>query len=430
MANTGKRGWLKWVAGLSVAGLGLLAWWYFRNHQPAKIEFQTAKIQRGELTQVVTATGTLNPVTNVTVGSQISGNILKLYADFNSPVTNGQIIAQLDPATYQANVKTAAADLANSKAALELAQVNARRADELVKNRLISQSDYDTTLAALHQAEAQVLSKSAAVDRANVDLARCTIYAPVDGLVISRNVDVGQTVAASLSAPTLFVIANDLAQMQIDANVAEADIGGVVMGQDVDFSVDAFPTRTFHGKVVQVRNSPITLQNVVTYDTVISVNNSDLKLKPGMTANVSIIIARRDDALKIPNAALRFRPPEAAQVDANTNAVAQKTGPAPNRGGDSPGASGGPGRGGGRRSSGDRPPVRTVYLLNATTPANPGQPVLKAVQVKTGIGDGLFTEVVDGLAEGDLVVISATTSGGAASQPQSNPFGGPGFRRF
>src|SRR5439155_17299392 len=238
-----------------------------------------------------TATGQLNPVTNVQVGCQISGTIQKLFVDFNSPVTQGQVVAQIDAATYQANLLQAEGDLANAKAALELAQINAGRSKDLFTNKLIPQSDYDQTIANLHQAEATVKIKEAAVQKAKVDLERCTIYSPVDGIVISRSVDVGQTVAASLSAPTLFVIANDLTKMQIDANVAEADIGGVEEGQDVDFTVDAFPNRTFHGKVTQVRNAPITVQNVVTYDTVIGVSNADLKLRPGMTANVSIIVA-------------------------------------------------------------------------------------------------------------------------------------------
>jgi HlyD family secretion protein len=232
-------------------------------------------------------------------------------------------------------------------------------------------------------------------------LARCTIYSPVNGIVISRNVDVGQTVAASLNAPTLFVIANDLTKMQIDANVAEGDVGGVEEEQNVDFTVDAFPNRTFHGTVVQVRNSPITVQNVVTYDTVISVNNPDLKLKPGMTANVSIIVAERSDVLRIPNAALRFRPPEAS-----TNSA--------------PRATGGGGSGAGR-PKGERRPTRTIYVLKADK--------LQPVQIKTGITDGIYTEITDGLGENDKVVTSATykqSSGGTA--PPSNPFGG--MRRF
>ena len=265
---------------------------------------------RGAITQAVTATGTLNPVVNVQVGSQISGNIQKLFVDFNSPVKAGQVVAQIDPAVFQASVTQAEGDLANARAALELARVTAKRTEELVAKQNSAQSELDQAVAALHQAEAMVTIKEGALQKARVDLDHCTITSPIDGIVISRSVDVGQTVAASLSAPVIFTIANDLAKMQIDANVAEADIGTVEAGQKVDFTVDAFPKRTFHGEVVQVRNAPITVQNVVTYDTVIGVNNSDLKLKPGMTANVSIVGAQRDNALKVSNAALRFRPPD------------------------------------------------------------------------------------------------------------------------
>ena len=273
-------------------------------------EYQTATVTRGAITQAVTATGTLNPVVNVQVGSQISGNIQKLFVDFNSPVKAGQVVAQIDPAVFQASVTQAEGDLANARAALELARVTAKRTEELVAKQNSAQSELDQAIAALHQAEAMVTIKEGALQKARVDLDHCTITSPIDGIVISRSVDVGQTVAASLSAPVIFTIANDLAKMQIDANVAEADIGTVEAGQKVDFTVDAFPKRTFHGEVVQVRNAPITVQNVVTYDTVIGVNNSDLKLKPGMTANVSIVGAQRDNALKVSNAALRFRPPD------------------------------------------------------------------------------------------------------------------------
>ena len=273
-------------------------------------EYQTSSVTRGAITQAVTATGTLNPVVNVQVGSQISGNIQKLFVDFNSPVKSGQVVAQIDPAVFQASVAQAEGDLANAQAALELARITAKRTEELVAKQNSAQADLDQAIAALHQAEAMVTIKEGALQKARVDLDHCTITSPIDGIVISRSVDVGQTVAASLSAPVIFTIANDLAKMQIDANVAEADIGTVEAGQKVDFTVDAFPKLTFHGEVVQVRNAPITVQNVVTYDTVIGVNNADLKLKPGMTANVSIVGAQRDNALKISNAALRFRPPD------------------------------------------------------------------------------------------------------------------------
>src|SRR3954464_1370383 len=274
--------------------------------------YQTAPVVRGPITQAVTATGTLNPVQNVQVGSQVSGNIQKLFADFNSVVKAGQVIAQIDPIVFQASVNQAEGDVANARAALELARLNEGRTRALVAKQNSAQSDLDQATAALHQAEANVKIKEGALEKVKADLDHCTITSPIDGIVISRNVDVGQTVAASLQAPVIFTIANDLSKMQIDANVAEADVGAVAVDQDVEFTVDAFPTRTFHGKVVQVRNAPITVQNVVTYDTVISVSNPDLKLKPGMTANVSVMIAHRDDVLQINNAALRYRPADAA----------------------------------------------------------------------------------------------------------------------
>src|SRR5437867_12187602 len=263
--------------------------------------YQTTTVTRGPITQAVTATGTLNPVVNVQVGSQVSGNIAKLFADFNSQVKAGQVVAQIDPALFQATVTQAEGDLANAQAALELAKVNATRTQELFAKKTSSQADVDQATANLHQAEANVKIKQGALDKAKADLDHCAITSPIDGVVISRSVDVGQTVAASLQAPVIFAIANDLTKMQIDANVAEADVGVLEVDQNVDFTVDAFPIQTFHGKVVQVRNAPITVQNVVTYDTVIGVSNPDLKLKPGMTANVSIIIAHKDDVLQIKN---------------------------------------------------------------------------------------------------------------------------------
>lgn len=446
--------WFKWLFILLVIGGAAYGYWRFRGKKNTAPEYQTMKVARGDIIQAVTATGQLNPVLNVQVGSQISGIIQKLHADFNSIVTNGQLIAELDPATYKANVSSADAELANARASLELAQANARRAEELSRNKLISQSEYDQSVATLHQAEAQVKIRSAALERAMVDLGRCTIFSPVDGIVISRNVDVGQTVAASMSAPVLFQIANDLTKMQIDANVAEADVGGVEVGQEVDFTVDAYPYRTFRGKVVQVRNSPITVQNVVSYDTVIEVNNADLKLKPGMTANVSIIIARKENVVKIPNAALRFKPAEVAAAETRTNAAtAQVAGAGGSRGGfGGPGGSGSsPGGGGiggsGRRGSGEggRPPggafglnrprgdramSRTIYVMPNPSQAG-GDVKLEPRQIKVGVSDGAATEVIEGLNEGDVIVTAAFTAEGQASaRPASNPFGGGFPRRF
>src|SRR6202048_2180599 len=288
-----------------VIGLLILVGVLRQCRQGSGADYQTATVTRGPVTQAVTATGTLNPVLNVQVGSQVSGNIAKLFADFNSEVKAGQTVAQIDPALFQATVTQAEGDLANAQAALELTKLNATRTQALFAQKNSSQQDLDQAMANLHQAEAGVKIKQGALDKAKADLDHCTITSPVDGVVISRNVDVGQTVAASLQAPVIFQIANDLTKMQIDSNVAEADVGAVGVDQDVAFKVDAFPTRTFHGKLVQVRNAPITVQNVVTYDTVIGVSNKDLKLKPGMTANVSIIVAQKDSVLQIKNAALR-----------------------------------------------------------------------------------------------------------------------------
>src|ERR1043166_4108073 len=295
----------------AAVGLLVVAFAISRCARSTSSQFQTATVTRGPITQLVTATGTLNPVVNVQVGSQVSGNIAKLFADFNSKVKANDLVAQIDPSLFQAAAAQAEGDLASAQAALELAKVNATRTQKLFAEKNSSQQDLDTATANLHQAEANLKIKQGALDKAKADLEHCDIRSPVDGVVISRNVDVGQTVAASLQAPVIFQIANDLTKMQIDSNVAEADVGVVAVDQDVDFTVDAYPQRTFHGKVVQVRNAPINVQNVVTYDTVIGVNNDELKLKPDMTANVSIKIAHRDSALQIKNAALRYRPPEA-----------------------------------------------------------------------------------------------------------------------
>ena len=396
----------KWIA-LMVIIAAAGGWWYFKSSHTDEPQYLTAPVARGEMTQVVTATGTLNPVLNVTVGSQISGNILKLSADFNSPVKANQIVAQIDPAIYLANVHQAEGDLANARAALELAQLTAKRKQELVAEHAAPQADLDAALATLHQAEATVTMKQANLELAQVNLEHCTIYSPVDGIVISRSVDVGQTVAAAMNAPVLFLIANDLTKMQIDTNVAEADVGNVELGQDVDFTVDAFPYRTFHGKVVQNRNAAITVQAVVTYDVVISVNNDDLKLKPGMTATVSIIIAHRDDALKIPNAVLRFR---MAESQATPSPIAAGT-PPPSKH---------PGSGGGGRALRRE---RSIYVM----PPGGGKPA--PVPVKLGINDGVATEVTEGLKEGDLVVTGTATPQAGPASAAPNPFGG-GPRRF
>ncbi len=496
MSSNGRSRRFKWIFILVTVGAAVGGVLYLKNERAEAPQYQTAVVTRGDLTQVVTASGTLNPVLNVQVGSQISGNIAKLFADYNSPVKSNQVVALVDPAVFQAAVHQAEGDLANAEANLELQQVQAKRSKALFDDKLISASDYDTALANLHQAEAQVKIKKASLERSRLDLDHCTIYAPVDGIVISRNVDVGQTVAASMNAPVLFQIANDLRNMQIDANVSEADVGTVEEGQPVSFTVDAYPDRTFIGRVTQIRNSPITVQNVVTYDTVIGVTNADFKLKPGMTATVLITTAQRTNVLKVPNACLRFKPPESttnltfvarllaklglgnetnsvttnavptAQV-AGTNKVetAQKTQP-PLTGNEPPeelmrrvremrergeepppsvraklrelfqsgalqrtGQGGRPGGGAAGSRPRSAPSWRTVYLLVTNAPpdrADPA-PTLEPARVRLGITDSLYTEVIEGLKEGDVVVtgVKLPVIQEPAAQAGRSPFGGP-----
>ena len=365
-------------------GVGLFSF----TGRNADAPYQTAAISRGELTQEVTATGTLNPVNQVEVGSQITGRIKELRADFNSSVKAGEIVALIDPAQFQAAVHQAEGDVATARAALRLAQQNAERARELYAKELVPAADLDKALADLDAAKATVKVKEAALEKAQVDLDHCTINSPVDGLVISRNVEVGQTVSASLSAPTLFVIAADLTKMRIKASVTEADIGLVKTDQQARFTVDAYPGETFRGKVSQVRNSPITVLNVVTYETIVDVNNSDLKLKPGMTANVSFIVAQRDDALRLPNSALRVKLSSTKEKTSTSKGDSKKD---------------------------KHKAERTVYIV----PSKGGQP--QAQKIKTGITAGKYTEVVEGLKEGDEVVTGLVLAEAKANR-MVNPF--------
>ena len=361
--------------------------YFFLYARETKTSYRAARVERGNLSAFVTANGTINPVITVMVGSQVSGTIQKLYADYNSKVKVGELVALIDPAIFQAQVSQAKAKLENARATALNAQadiltakatvesnranvIKARvsvddtkrslgRSAELFGRNLISASErdasqtaYDSAVAQqeaakaqlsaseaqldsakakLEAARAQVKQSEAELELAQVNLDHCKITAPVTGIVISRNVDVGQTVAASLQAPTLFTIAQDLMEMQVDTNVSEADIGRVAIGQEATFTVDAFPNLTFQGKVADIRNAPVTVQNVVTYDVVILVRNPELKLRPGMTANASILVAQRENVLKIPNAALRFRPEFAKRevVTAKGATVSPAAAPAP-----------------------------------------------------------------------------------------------------
>jgi len=416
--NRGYR-WRRLLAIVAVLLAAAGASWRYRTHAEEGPRYTTEKVGRGDLRQTATATGTLNPVVNVTVGSQVSGRVCKLYVDYNSTVKSNQVIAEIDPATYKAAVEQARADLASSKANAELQGVEAKRSTELFNDKLVSSSDHDTAVATFHEAEATVQIKEALLHTAEANLGYCKIISPVDGVVISRAVELGQTVASSFNTPTLFQIANDLTKMQIDTAVDEADIGRVKKGDQVDFTVDAYPNRTFHGAITQVRNAPTTVNNVVTYDTVIGVTNSDYSLKPGMTASVSIVAARRHQVLEIPNAALRFQPPDMAAVETNTISGAGHNSSSTHRDQADP-PKGKPGR----RGSGEwdeHSPVHTIFVLRSDAPGKDPKP--EAVPVTTGISDNIYTEVLGGLKEGEEVVTGLAIPGMAGGQGLHNPFG-------
>jgi HlyD family secretion protein len=389
---------------------------FYRNTGDAAPTLATAVVARGDVVQSVKATGTLEAVTTVQVGSQVSGTIASLHADFNSQVKKGQVIARLEPSLLQAQVEQARATLTRLQAdadrarvSLQDAQVQQRRAETLSSQQLLPTSELDSARvasaqadAAVKSAQAQVTQARASLSQAEVNLSHTTITAPIDGIVISRNVDVGQTVAASMQAPVLFTIAQDLRHMQVNASVDEADIGKIAPTQTVAFQVDAYPGKTFTGSVRQVRLAPVVDQNVVSYVTVIDVPNPELQLKPGMTANVAITIARADDVLKVPNTALRYRPDEAT-LEAHGQAAA--TAPSTRPRGERPA---------GERPAGERQTsARRVWVLNGDT--------LQAVRVEAGVNDGTTTAIVGGdLKEGARVVTGAVqTAAAAPSQPSS-----------
>jgi HlyD family secretion protein len=476
----------RWKVGLALGALALLgtAGWGSREYfwgQQNGATYRLAAIERWETAAYVTATGTLNPVIMVQVGTQVSGTIEQLFADYNSSVQDEQIIAQLDQASFRAKVAQANASLENARADLKNAQANVsnvkaaienaraevanqranvarvqvemvdakrnlERHQALIERQLISRSEFDTAQAAydtagaqrnaaraqvdaagakLRSAQAQLRSADAQVDKAKaqlseaqasleqarVDLDRTVIRSPITGTVISRNVDIGQTVAASLQAPTLFTIAQDLTNMQVDTLVSEADIGNVAVGQTATFTVDAFPHQTFHGTVREIRQAPIIEQNVVNYNTVIAVDNPELKLRPGMTATVSILVARRDQILKIPKAALRFQPRLSDEEREGLEQYFRER----RRGASGDGAA---------PASGAQP-KRWQSLPKVWILAPEG--FLRPVIVRLGISDDQFTELMgDGLEEGQEVVTGVMADGkgrGGASRhpPRSRP---------
>ena len=351
-------------------------------------KYETVTVARGDIVQHVTASGALSAVVSVDVGSQVSGKIIALYVDFNSPVKKGQLVAEIDPTIYEASLRQAEGQLASAQADVILKQQNLQRKKTLVPLNAATQSDLDSATAELAQSQATVIIDQAMVESAQANVGYCKITAPVDGIVISRDVDLGQTVAAAMTTPLLFTIAQDITKMNIKADVSEADIGQVKDTQPVDFTVDAFPDDVFHGVVTQVRKSPTTTQNVVTYQVIISVDNPDQKLFPGMTADVSVLVAERKNVLRIPNTALRFTPPDTAIYEGSSPANLQRN-------------------------------ERLIYATSADGMK------LKPVIVKAGITDGVDTEILGGLGESTGVVTStlatAAKSGGFGSPPPQAP---------
>jgi HlyD family secretion protein len=391
-----RRYWLAGVVLALAAGGAIGAGWWLSSSNEA-VNYTTAAVTRGDVTRAVTATGTVNPVLTIIVGSYVSGVIQEINCDYNTKVTKGQICAKIDPRPYQsvvdqntANLEQAKAQLEKDRASLTYAQLNHDRSSRLAETNAVSRDALDISRNALDQARAQVgldqatiQQRQAQLEAAQINLGYTDIVSPVDGTVVSRNVTVGQTVAASFQTPTLFLIATDLTKMQVDTNVSESDIGGVVGGNATLFTVDAFPRRTFKGAVTQVRQSPQTVQNVVTYDVVVSVDNPDLALKPGMTAASRIVIDERRDVLRVPSQALRYNPASAGGTGAQRS-----------------------GRG---RTGGANDHARVWVLRD-------GAPV--AVQVSSGLDDDTFTEIVKGdLKADDRVIVSEQRNAAKAAVP-------------
>lgn len=380
------------AAGLAIAAVA--GYCALRSNPQAEPRYRTAEVDRGEIVARVSASGALAALVTVEVGSQVTGRIQSLHADFNSPVRKGELIAKIDPALFEASVAQASANVAAARgnvARLEVqsddAQRQALRARQLFEQRLISENDRDTAVTAARAAEAAVAQgrgqlgqARSALRQAETNLRYTDIRAPTDGIVISRAVNVGQTVAASLQAPVLFTIAQDLRAMEVHTNVAEADIGRLVAGMPATFTVDAYPGKVFRGRIREIRNAPQVVQNVVTYDAVIDVANPALELKPGMTAAVTVVTGRRENVLRVPNAALRFRPPEA------------------------PGA---------------RSRTATVWVLRTAE--------LQAVPVGTGLSDGSHTEITGGALRAGEAVVTGLAAGESASGPEQSQRR-PGFR--
>ena len=393
---------------------------FFYLKRTPEVSYKTVKIERGTIISNVAATGNLSAVTTVQVGTQVSGTIQKLYVDYNSRVKKGQTIAEIDPSLFNASVEqsqgnflSAEANLQKAKVTLVDAERTITRNKKLLADGIISQSDYDVAETAWQSARTSVKAAEGSVSQtrgslmqSKTNLRYSVIRSPVDGVIISRAIDVGQTVAASFQTPTLFTIAQDLTKMQIEVSVDEADISRIQMDQNASFTVDSYPEQSFKGKVVQIRNAPIINQNVVTYVTVVNVDNTDLRLKPGMTANVSIEVARKDDALKLPPAALRFKPKSKGDEPKEKRQAGTPSSGAGREAGGKPGV---------RKDKGQQ-----VYIVKENKPV--------AVPVKTGIANNSSIELVEStLKEGDEVIIElvggdSKKKAAASSSPMGRPF--------
>jgi HlyD family secretion protein len=430
-----------------VLAAAVAAFFLLGGRGKAEAKYRTASVDRGTVTQTVAATGTLSAVTTVKVGSVVSGNVAALHADFNKQVKKGDLLAELDPIPFQEKVNQMKAALDKAQVDVRNNEIGLRRQKALWQQQLAAQADldqaqanYDSSVAAVAQAKANLAS-------AETDLRNSKIIAPIDGVVVDRQYDVGQPVAASFQAPTIFTIAQDLTKMQVSADVSESDIGMCKVGQPVRFNVDAYPDQSFRGKIAQIRLNATVNQNVVTYPVIIEVNNEDLALRPSMTANVSIDVATARDVLRVPNAALRFRPetdgskplptPQPVAAAATPSAPEQQAGAGRRRGpggGDAQagGATGGSARPVDRAAGGGakRKPGQTVYTL----PSAQAETDPKPVEIKTGITDGRFTQVAAGdLKAGDTVVVGLVTAKADATQGRPPGMsGGPGGggRRF
>lgn len=387
---------LGFIISVVAIGIAIGGYVFFNGERKPPIRYRTAAVERGQIVSVVSATGTINPVVSVQVGTQVSGMIKSLHADFNSQVKAGDTVAIIDPEPFKArreqaasNLEMARSNVARAKADLAQRKRELDRVQSLLPQQFVSQNDVDVALtnfqsaeAQLRVAEAQVKQAEAGLNAAELELKYTVIRSPVEGIVVARNVEVGQTVASSFATPNLFLIALDLTKMQVDTNVSESDIGGMAEGKEAVFTVDAYPGVTFTGIIKQVRLAPINIQNVVTYNVVVSVENKDLRLKPGMTANVSIIVAQKNQILKVPNAALRFVPQKG---EGNHREI---DGQAANGHGT-----------GSIKIDGGTMPSKTIWRQ-----VESGD--LASLPVQTGISDGVTTEILSGnLAEGDSVVV-------------------------